>query len=99
MICADFKFLFDRFDSLVLVLYVDEFIIVRCFKQLILWCETKLACELDLKNIGLLLGPRLLGSGSGSESEKQNFQKLLVWKHLYIYILMHMSTNACRMLN
>ncbi len=41
---------------LVLVLYVFDFLIVGSYKQLIAWCEMEMACELRLKDNGLLLG-------------------------------------------
>ena len=43
----------DRSDQFVLVIYTDEFIIVGNFEQLITWCEKNLACEVDIKNVGV----------------------------------------------
>jgi hypothetical protein len=51
---SNFYLSFDKFDLLLLVLYVDNLIIIGDFDHLILWCKKKLASELDMKGNGLL---------------------------------------------
>jgi hypothetical protein len=46
-------YLFDRFDLLVLVLYVDNLILIGISEKLIAGCMAKLACEFEMKDIGL----------------------------------------------
>jgi hypothetical protein len=50
---ADFNLLFDRFDTLALALYRDEFIIVGSPKQIMMWCEKILTNENGMKDKGV----------------------------------------------
>jgi hypothetical protein len=47
-------YLFDRFDLLVLVLYVDDLILTGSSEKLIAGCKAELACEFEMKDIGLM---------------------------------------------
>lgn len=47
-------FLFDKFDMLVLVMYVEDLIVIGSSKKLIAWCKTKLTCKFDMEDIGLV---------------------------------------------
>jgi hypothetical protein len=53
-ICADFcPCDFDRSDPLVLVLYEDVIIFIGNLEQLMVWCLNILACEVDVKDVGV----------------------------------------------
>jgi hypothetical protein len=47
-------YLFDRFDFLVLVFYVDELIFTSSYEKLIAWCKIELAHMFDMKDIELM---------------------------------------------
>jgi hypothetical protein len=47
-------YLFDRYDMLVLFLYVSGLILTSSTTKLIIWCKTMLACEFDMKDINLM---------------------------------------------
>jgi hypothetical protein len=47
---VDFNSLFGRFDTLVMALYTNEFIIVGSSKQWMRWCEKILTSEDDMKD-------------------------------------------------
>jgi hypothetical protein len=96
--CADSNlyFLFDKFDLLVLVLYVDDLIITRNSNQLILWCKKKLASEFDMKDIGLLhyflglevwqvAGEVFLGQGKYTCGDSEEISDVGQQTHVYPY--------------
>jgi len=49
---AHFNLLFDRFDTLVLALYTNKFIIVESYKQFMMWCEKILTSEDGMEDKG-----------------------------------------------
>jgi hypothetical protein len=53
---SDFNSLFDRSNTLVLALYTDEFIIAGNLEQFMMWCETMLTSEDDMKGQIRLVG-------------------------------------------
>jgi hypothetical protein len=49
---VDVNYLFDRSDTVVLALYIDEFIIAGNLEQFMLWCGKSLTSEVDMKDKG-----------------------------------------------
>jgi hypothetical protein len=85
--------LFDRFDLLVLILYLDDLILIGSSEKLIAWCKIELARVSDMKDIDLMhyflglevwqvIGEVFLG-------HEKYTTKILKWFQMMDYILGH----------